>query len=46
MNVRGVFTSDIQYQPTTLPKDMQLKLQKDQDWYAVYNWFQYPNDQP
>ena len=44
MNVRGVYTSDIQYQASTLPKDVQLRVPKDSDWFSQYNWFQYPAD--
>ena len=39
VNVRGVFTSDIQYQVPTLPKDMQFKIPKDHDWFSQYSWF-------
>lgn len=40
--VKGVYTSDIAYSTTTLPKDVQLKLPKDKDWFAEYAWMQLP----
>jgi hypothetical protein len=43
INVRGIFTSDIQYQVNTIPKDFQFKVSKDSDWFSEYSWFQYPN---
>jgi hypothetical protein len=45
VNVRGVFTSDIEYQIHTLPKDIQFKLPKDSDWFSLYSWFNFPQDQ-
>jgi len=45
VNVRGVFTSDIEYQVNTLPKDLAFKLPKDSDWFSHYNWFSYPRQE-
>jgi hypothetical protein len=38
MMVKGVYTSDIAYSSTNLPKDIQLKMPKDKDWFADYAW--------
>jgi hypothetical protein len=38
MMVKGVYTSDIAYSSTNLPKDIQLKVPKDKDWFADYAW--------
>lgn len=47
MMVKGVYTSDMAYSSTTLPKDIQLKVPKDKDWFAEYAWVQLPtNDVP
>jgi hypothetical protein len=42
LSIKGVYTSDIAYSATTLPKDIQLKVPKDKDWFAEYNWLQLP----
>ena len=38
MYVRGVFTSDNLYTPQSLPREMALKIGKDQRWTEVYDW--------
>jgi hypothetical protein len=34
-----VFTSDILYKPETLPKEMQFKISKRDNWHDLYNWY-------
>jgi len=38
MLVKGVYTSDIAYASTTLPKEIALKVPKDKDWFSEYSW--------
>jgi len=38
MFVKGVYTSDIAYASTTLPKEIALKVPKDKDWFSEYSW--------
>ena len=42
MTVRGVYTSNIQYTPKTLPKEMTLKLKADEEWTDLYDWVTLP----
>lgn len=42
LTVKGVYTSDISYACTTLPKEMALKLPKDKDWCSEYSWVDLP----
>jgi hypothetical protein len=35
----------MKYTVQTLPKDMQMKLTKDKDWFAQYSWFEYLSSQ-
>lgn len=43
VSIRGIFTSDIKYTVQTLPKEMQMKLTKEKDWFSQYAWFEYPH---
>jgi hypothetical protein len=43
--LRGVFTSDIQYSVTSLPKQMSLRIAADKDWFAEYGWISIPDAQ-
>lgn len=42
MTVRGVYTSNIQYTPKTLPKEMTLRLKADEEWADLYDWVTLP----
>lgn len=41
--IRGVYTSDIRYTPKTLPKEMMLRLGKDDRWGDIYDWIDLPD---
>ncbi|CAG9320539.1 unnamed protein product [Blepharisma stoltei] len=43
MLVRGVFTSDILYNYNTLPREMMLKISREERWEDVYDWISFPN---
>lgn len=40
--VRGVYTSDILYNPKTLPKEMALKAVKIEEWHRENDWIHFP----
>ena len=40
--LRGIYTSDILYTVTSLPKAMKFKPPKDSDWFKEYAWIQIP----
>lgn len=42
MHVKGVYTSDILYNPKTLPKEMGLKVMKIEEWSSSYDWMHVP----
>lgn len=41
--LKGVYTSDIQYTVTSLPKAIGFKLAQGKDWFSEYGWLQIPN---
>jgi WD40 repeat protein len=41
--IRGIYTSDIKYIPKTLPKEMMLRLGKDDRWGDLYDWIDLPD---
>lgn len=41
--VRGVYTSDLQYTPETLPKEMAFKCTREQNWRSLYEWMELPS---
>lgn len=36
--IRGIATSDIEYNVTNFPKELSLKCKASQDWYKEYSW--------
>ena len=42
MHVKGVYTSDILYNPKTMPKEMGLKVLKIEEWSSSYDWMHVP----
>lgn len=36
--VRNIVTSDIEYNVTTFPKELALKIKKGEDWFKEYGW--------
>ena len=42
MHAKGVYTSDILYNPKTLPKEMNLKAIKIEEWSNTYDWLHIP----
>lgn len=40
--VRGVYTSDILYNYKNLPREMTLKLARDEKWENLYSWTSFP----
>jgi hypothetical protein len=36
--VRNIVTSDIEYNVTTFPKELSLKIKKGENWYKQYEW--------
>jgi hypothetical protein len=43
LEIRGIYTSDRLYTSGTLPKDMQYKITKTENWDAMYDWFFFPH---
>lgn len=43
--MKGVYTSDIQYTVSSLPKAIGFKLQSGKDWFQEYKWMNYPEIQ-
>lgn len=41
--MKGVYTSDIQYTVSTLPKQMGFKLQGGKEWFKEYAWCSIPD---
>lgn len=42
VQVKGVYTSDIQYTVSSLPKAMGFKLNAGKDWFSEYGWLSIP----
>jgi hypothetical protein len=42
VQVKGVYTSDIQYTVSNLPKAMGFKLNAGKDWFSEYGWLSIP----
>lgn len=38
MWVKGVYTSDIDYNVQTFPKDVSLKTKSNEEWHKEYEW--------
>lgn len=36
--IRGIATSDIEYNVTSFPKELSLKCKKPEDWFKEFNW--------
>ncbi|CAG9312063.1 unnamed protein product [Blepharisma stoltei] len=43
MFVRGIYTSEILYNHNTLPREMMLKLSREERWENVYDWISFPD---
>jgi len=43
VHIKGVYTSDIQYTATSLPKQIGFKIGTGKDWFAEYCWINIPN---
>jgi hypothetical protein len=41
--LKGIYTSDIQYTVTSLPKAIGFKLASGKDWFSEYSWLSIPN---
>jgi len=41
---RAMFTSDIMYGPENLPREMAWPVSKDQNWFDLYDFFQFPDN--
>jgi hypothetical protein len=42
--VKGVYTSDIKYEVSTLPKQIGFKLATGKDWFQEFGWLSIPDE--